>query len=469
MKTLSSLIVAIIAMLVLSGTMVKADEIKARKITEDIYVMDTNSEDQAVIISDSGLVVINSFWSEVTAREYKNAMVSELGRSDFYRLIDMVDRLDMFGGNAAYKEIPIIGHREFWDKYKGKEAEVDAEIDRLINMWRRKEVVSRERLKTYEPGSNDAIVEENWSATCKQRADELEQGFSLVLPTEVYDDRGTLNLGNITLNLIWFGRAGYNGMSLIVIPEAKLAIIPGFILHSQHLAPYPQPNFARLDVERWIRIFEEILEGDSAVDNVLCDTDNLWTRERALTHLNYIRRLWNDVAREEAKGTALDDIQEMLSLENDFAFVKEMQVYKDHGDDWIRPQHRTHIRQFFLQHKNLASEILLNAEGNSIAQTLASIRKALEDGNNIYIDEISINAFAYKLMGEERFTDAAEILKLNVEIFPQSANAYDSYAEALMNCGDMKNAKINYERSLELNPDNSNAKAMLERLGGTGD
>ena len=39
--------------------------------------------------------------------------------------------------------------------------------------------------------------------------------------------------------LIWFGKAGYDGMSLITIPEVKLAIVPGFILHPQHLTTMP--------------------------------------------------------------------------------------------------------------------------------------------------------------------------------------------------------------------------------------
>ena len=93
----------------------------------------------------------------------------------------MVDRLDMFGGNAAYTQANIVGHQTLINKYKGKEKEVNAEIVRLIEMWRWKENVSRERLKTHEPGSDKEKSEQKWLNTCRQRADELEAGFSLVL------------------------------------------------------------------------------------------------------------------------------------------------------------------------------------------------------------------------------------------------------------------------------------------------
>jgi cytochrome c-type biogenesis protein CcmH/NrfG len=51
-----------------------------------------------------------------------------------------------------------------------------------------------------------------------------------------------------------------------------------------------------------------------------------------------------------------------------------------------------------------------------------------------------------------------------VELYPQSANVYDSLGEAHMTDGQKKLAIQNYKKSLELNPDNNNAKEMLEKL-----
>jgi tetratricopeptide (TPR) repeat protein len=61
-------------------------------------------------------------------------------------------------------------------------------------------------------------------------------------------------------------------------------------------------------------------------------------------------------------------------------------------------------------------------------------------------------------------TAAIEVFKMNVEMNPQSANAYDSLGEAYMKAGDDENAIKNYEKSLELNADNDNAKKMLKKL-----
>ena len=78
--------------------------------------------------------------------------------------------------------------------------------------------------------------------------------------------------------------------------------------------------------------------------------------------------------------------------------------------------------------------------------------------------EAHLNFFGYYLLGKERFTDAIEIFKLNVEENPGSSNVYDSLGEGYMMNGDIKLAKKNYNLSLKLNPNNQNAKDMLKKL-----
>jgi tetratricopeptide (TPR) repeat protein len=82
----------------------------------------------------------------------------------------------------------------------------------------------------------------------------------------------------------------------------------------------------------------------------------------------------------------------------------------------------------------------------------------------LYFEENEFNAMGYRLMGKAKIEEAIEVFKLNVDMHPDSANAYDSLAEAYMNSGDVKNAIKNYKKSLELNPENDNAREMLKKL-----
>ena len=53
-----------------------------------------------------------------------------------------------------------------------------------------------------------------------------------------------------------------------------------------------------------------------------------------------------------------------------------------------------------------------------------------------------------------------------MEAYPEGFNTYDSLAEAYAVKGDRELAIKNYRRSLELNPQNTNAVAKLKELEG---
>lgn len=78
--------------------------------------------------------------------------------------------------------------------------------------------------------------------------------------------------------------------------------------------------------------------------------------------------------------------------------------------------------------------------------------------------EPELNALGYELLFAGRAKDAVEVFKLNVEAYPQGFNTYDSLAEAYLAAGERELAIKNYRKSLELNPQNTNATAALKRI-----
>lgn len=78
--------------------------------------------------------------------------------------------------------------------------------------------------------------------------------------------------------------------------------------------------------------------------------------------------------------------------------------------------------------------------------------------------EGELNGLGYRLLAMKRVPDAIEVFKLSVEAYPQSYNTYDSLAEAYMDHGDKALAIQNYQKSLQLNPENGSAVKMLKKL-----
>lgn len=91
-----------------------------------------------------------------------------------------------------------------------------------------------------------------------------------------------------------------------------------------------------------------------------------------------------------------------------------------------------------------------------------------DPGHASLYTELQVNAFGYALLGASNFEAAIAVLQLNVESYPSSANVHDSLGEAYMKAGRKEEAIASYERSLALNPGNTNAVAMLKILRGGG-
>jgi predicted negative regulator of RcsB-dependent stress response len=56
------------------------------------------------------------------------------------------------------------------------------------------------------------------------------------------------------------------------------------------------------------------------------------------------------------------------------------------------------------------------------------------------------------------------IFELNTELFPEAFTARDSLGEAFVKLGKDAKAIVCYEKSLELNADNTNAEEMIARI-----
>lgn len=115
--------------------------------------------------------------------------------------------------------------------------------------------------------------------------------------------------------------------------------------------------------------------------------------------------------------------------------------------------------------KSIIDVTMSSLESGDVARAIAQFRELKRTKPDEYdFREPELNTLGYTLLSQGRVTDAIEIFKLNVEMFPQGANTYDSLAEAYMVHGEKELAVANYRKSLELNPKNTNAVDQLKRL-----
>ncbi len=105
------------------------------------------------------------------------------------------------------------------------------------------------------------------------------------------------------------------------------------------------------------------------------------------------------------------------------------------------------------------------AERGDYAGAKTALQTFIRDPLHKYATvESEINQLGYGFINSKKLDQAILVLKLNVEIYPESANTWDSLGEAYMDRGDKDLAIQNYSKSLELNPKNYGARDQLAKL-----
>lgn len=154
-------------------------------------------------------------------------------------------------------------------------------------------------------------------------------------------------------------------------------------------------------------------------------------------------------------------------------FVKEtgkgvvVLTNSDKGADDIGMRILNSAAKLMVVKKSASAEIKNALETQGIAGALKTYNALKKDKDTYDFAEEGFNTLGYTYMGEGKIAEALAVLKINVDEFPKSFNAYDSYAEALMKDGQKEAAIANYKKSLELNPGNTNATDMLAKMGTT--
>lgn len=91
-----------------------------------------------------------------------------------------------------------------------------------------------------------------------------------------------------------------------------------------------------------------------------------------------------------------------------------------------------------------------------------TLRRA--DSTQFRYAESYLNRLGYQLLDQQKIKQAIAVFNLNMDLYPQSGNTYDSLAEAYLKDGQPTLAQKYYQKTVELDPGNANAKAMLKTI-----
>ncbi len=291
---------------------------------------DTN----VVIASRKGLILVDSNVSPSLARAIADIVRKELGRGDVEFVINTHADGDHTHGNSAFPRAEIIAHRntyrdlaiekrEIATVRKGELAEYNAEMARL-----------RDERKTLSPDSEKAAEIDRRLVALDMAVADLSRDFDVRPPTRVFDDHLTLDCGDVTVKLIYFGAAHRTSDVVVVVPEEGLVMTgdlsfdPTLAEQRRRTAATANRMYASIDVPRWLRVLDEVLLPENHVAlGIAGHFLPFSTREVLIEQRDYLKTLWAAVGEARASGRSLRQTQTDYALDNRFPRVRKWPYY----------------------------------------------------------------------------------------------------------------------------------------------
>ena len=107
-------------------------------------------------------------------------------------------------------------------------------------------------------------------------------------------------------------------------------------------------------------------------------------------------------------------------------------------------------------------ETSINEQG--LAKTQNKFDEIFSNRDKFIIKENEINSLAYRFLFQGQLSNALEVFKMNVVLFPKSTNVYDSQGEAYLYLGDIPKAIESYSKISELENGNTSGTKIIENI-----
>ncbi len=403
-----------ILLFILSATGVRGQEeiaVTRDRLSERVAVFTTAAGGEATNIialrTERGMVVVDTERSPSFTAAIRKAIEEEFS-DDFHFLINTHGHGDHTYGNQVFQEATILAHENTVSEMEEAVGRVEGtvgQISAMIPRW-------RSQLESLEEGSEQAAGLAGTILYYEQMVTGLADGFTAAYPTMTFADRMSLDLGDLTLELVWYGRAHSSSDILIYCPEEQL-LLTGDLFYTGGMPSY-------IDSERipYLPRWHEII-------------GSFLGREEGITHIV------------GGHGEYLP----LANLEDTLAFITGQQELYDGRQSALTTFRKIH-------------------ESEGVEAGLTRLRAMFADPDHFYTLRPELDTYAYRLMLDEKLDEALKIFLAFAELWPESDISWDSLGEVYLRLEQKEKAIEAFEKSLNLNPENNNAIQRLAQLKG---
>lgn len=313
---------AIVPFLLLTS-LVSAEDVTVRKLTDRVMVVSSDpwATNVVAVKTEKGIVVIDTHLSPSIARRCRAAIEKTFGEHKFAYVVNTHGHLDHTGGNAVFADATIVGHDNTRPLQEAQELVGWAKAS-LEQGQKKVAEVGPESVEGKSVAHTNALWEE-------VVADYARTGMTLA-PSLTFDDRMTLHLGDVTLRLIYFGRAHSTSDILVHIPEEKVVVMGSLVSPGQLAGGHTTDDW---DVPQWLEAYDAVLSPGTPPIYVVAGHGPVMTGAELARGREYLGRLWAAVTEMQRSGATLARAQKELALDRRFAEYRDLRQKNWAGQD----------------------------------------------------------------------------------------------------------------------------------------
>ncbi|RPJ39442.1 MAG: MBL fold metallo-hydrolase [Planctomycetaceae bacterium] len=276
------------------------------------------------IQSQKGLVIIDTEASPRVMAPIKAKIEQAFHRTDWAYVINTHAHDNHCSGNSLFKGATIIGHANL-------AADMQWLIDRQAMPERKRQSIDQFTTIIRDLRAALPLYAANRMYTRLIQSDlifydlfvqDLQQGYEVVKPTLAFADRYTLDLGDLTLELIFFGKGHSNSDILIYIPQERI-LVTGAIAYQQYRVPEIGEESHLEDVHRFIAVLDGLLADNVKIDHVIPGHSVRLTRAVLPPIRDYYQRMLTEVQAARKQGLTLDETTRLLTLRAKFPAFRD--------------------------------------------------------------------------------------------------------------------------------------------------
>lgn len=418
----------------------------------------TYGDTMLAIASEKGLVVVDTGTTVRATRAYRAKIEEVFGRKDFLYVVNTHFHYDHVVGNPVFPEATVISHeltREgIIDWYRTRDqfvAQQQARVDGWLTT-----------IETADPADDETVRLRDLVEKYSWMSEDIRGDYEPHLPTITFSDRLHLDLGDITMDLYYFGPGTHTGDDIMVhFPELGI-VATGDLLHDQY-TQFLRQFEPGADIPYKVEVFDAIL-ADPNLEHVVPVHSRVMNRDEFQIRRDYANDVWNGVTKVVGSGGSLADAREQLDLGTRFAYMANLGI----DTNELERQHEDTVTNTWMlarggEDARAAIRRIIDEKGIDDAMAAFDEMLVLRDDEYL-ISEDAFNALGYQYLGQNRIDEAVAVFEMNVRAYPESSNPWDSLGEGYAARGEIDRAIAAYTKSVELDPENTNGIAQLERL-----